>query len=115
MITSITSTRREFLGQVGAAAVAARQSLYPPVPCAAAYDLLIAGGRVIDPGLGLSAVADVAISGGLIALVAPNIPRAEVAEVFDARGKIVTAGLIDTHGHVFDGVASSSIDPDLVG
>jgi dihydroorotase len=111
----IPSTRREFLGQVGAAAVAARQSLFAPHAGRAAYDLLIAGGRVVDVGLGLSSVADVAITGGVIARVAPSIPRAEASQVFDARGKIVTPGLIDTHGHVFDGVASSNIDPDLVG
>jgi dihydroorotase len=112
----IPSTRRQFLGQLGAAALAARESvLNAPGTGRAAYDLLIAGGRVVDPGLGLASVADVAITNGVIARVAPGIPRAEASQVFDARGKIVTPGLIDTHGHVFDGVASSSIDPDLVG
>jgi dihydroorotase len=112
----IPSTRREFLGQLGAAAVAARQSvLDAPRSGRAAYDLLIAGGRVVDPGLGLASAADVAITNGVIARVAANIPRSEASQVFDARGRIVTPGLIDTHGHVFDGVASSNIAPDLVG
>jgi dihydroorotase len=109
------STRRQFLGQLGAAALSARSSGFARPSGRAAYDLLIAGGRVVDPALGLAAVADVAITNGVIARVAPNLPRAEASQVFDARGRIVTPGLIDTHGHVFDGVASSSIDPDLVG
>ena len=110
------STRRAFLGQLGAAAVAARQSVVGmPRSGALAYDLLIAGGRVVDPALGLASVADVAITNGVVARVAASIPRAEASRVYDARGKIVTPGLIDTHGHVFDGVASSNIDPDLVG
>src|SRR5688572_13698511 len=111
----IPPTRRQFLGRIGAAALVAGDAVTVLSPVRAAYDLLIAGGRVVDPALGLSSVADVAITNGVIARVAPNLPRAEASQVFDARGKIVTAGLIDTHGHVFDGVASSSIDPDLVG
>jgi dihydroorotase len=35
--------------------------------------------------------------------------------VFDARGRIVTPGLIDMHVHVYDGVAFASIDPDSIG
>jgi dihydroorotase len=57
----------------------------------------------------------VAIKDGKIAEVAANLARADAAELFDARGKIVTPGLIDVHGHVFDGVATSSIDVDEIG
>ena len=89
----IPSTRRQFFGQLGAAAFAARASLLSaPRSGRAAYDLLIAGGRVVDPGLGLASVADVAIANGLIARVAPSIPRAEASQVFDARGRIVPRG-----------------------
>jgi dihydroorotase len=65
---------------------------------AAGYDLIINGGRVIDPSMGLDGVRDVAIAAGRIAAVEPNI-AGETAASIDARGKIVTPGLIDIHTH----------------
>jgi dihydroorotase len=65
---------------------------------AAAYDLIIKGGLVIDPSIGLDAVRDVGILGGRIAAVEPNL-AADATETIDARGKIVAPGLIDIHTH----------------
>src|SRR5262252_3671078 len=65
---------------------------------AAKYDLMIKGGRVIDPSLRLDAVYDVGISEGRIAAVEANI-TAEAVQTVDARGKIVAPGLIDIHTH----------------
>src|SRR5215510_9813653 len=65
---------------------------------AAKYDLLIKGGRVIDPSLRLDAVCDVGISEARIAAVETNI-TSEAVQTIDARGKIVTPGLIDIHTH----------------
>ena len=78
-------------------------------------DLLIAGGRVIDPARKIDALLDVGIAGSRIVAVAPSLPRDRTTKVFDARGKIVTPGLIDMHGHVFDQFLPVSIDPDLIG
>ena len=79
---------------------------------AARYDLLIRGGRVIDPSQQLSAERDIAISGTRIARLALGIPESDARHVLDARGKIVTPGLIDIHVHVYDGVAPLGIPAD---
>lgn len=99
--------RRQFLATAGAALAAAQTS--------AAYDLLIAGGRLIDPARRIDQPLDVAIAGSKIAAVGKNLPRDRAQRVFDASGKIVTPGLIDMHGHVFDPFIPVSIGADTVG
>lgn len=79
------------------------------------YTLLVKGGRVIDPSQDLDSVRDVAVTQTKIAAVEPDIPAGRAAQVVDASGKIVTPGLIDLHAHVFDGVVSNGVDPDLAG
>ena len=64
----------------------------------AKYDLLIKGGRVIDPSLRLDAIRDVGIAAGRIAAIESQI-TAEASETLDARGKLVVPGLIDIHNH----------------
>jgi imidazolonepropionase-like amidohydrolase len=60
-------------------------------------DLLLTGGRVIDPETGLDDVADVAISGGTVVAVGGPAPRS--ARTIDVTGRVVTAGFIDLHSH----------------
>ena len=57
--------------------------------------LLIRGGRVIDPANGVDKMADVLIADGKIAAVGENLTDAE-AKVYDAAGKVVAPGFIDT-------------------
>jgi dihydroorotase len=76
------------------------------------YDLVVKGGRVIDPAQRLSDYRDVGIRGRTVAALAPNIPPTQARSVLDARGKIVTPGLIDIHVHVYDGVAPLGIPAD---
>jgi len=78
-------------------------------------DLLLVGGTVVDPTQGLHGPLDVAVSNGLIEQVAPAIARETASRVVDVSGRIVTAGLIDLHTHVFDGVSSNGVHPDLAG
>jgi len=79
------------------------------------YDLLIKGGRVIDPAQKIDDNLDVAISGEKIATVARDISSSEGKQVFDARNKLVTPGLIDLHCHVYAGVIKIAIEPDTIG
>jgi dihydroorotase len=67
---------------------------------------------VVDPSQGLSAERDIAITGRTITRIAPNIPESEARQVLNARGMIVTPGLIDVHVHVYDGVAPLGIPAD---
>jgi dihydroorotase len=89
--------RREFVCAATSAATFLRlpQALAAQ---AAKYDLIVKGGRVIDPSRKLNAVRDVAIADGRIAAVEANI-AAGAAETIDARGKLVVPGLIDIHTH----------------
>ena len=125
------SSRRAFLGRLGTAAVvpalgslssSAFSFSAPAVASAeqgaaprASYDLLIAGGRVIDPGQNLSAVRDVAILHGRVARIAENIPHTQARSVFDATDKIVTPGLIDLHSHVYEHGTPLGVNSDRVG
>lgn len=68
-----------------------------------AWDLLLKGGRVIDPKNKIDAIRDVAIAGGRIARVGANLPAAQAQRVADVSGLIVTPGLIDIHVHVYAG------------
>jgi len=74
------------------------------------YDLVLKGGRVIDPAQGLDQVADVAFSRGRVAAVAPNISAAESTGVRDVSGRIVAPGFIDLHTHVYWGGTSLGVD-----
>jgi len=89
--------RREFVGSaVAGAALLARGASV--LAADAKYDLVIKGGRVLDPSVRLDAVRDVGVANGRIAAIEPSITAA-AAETLDARGKLVVPGLIDIHTH----------------
>jgi dihydroorotase len=78
------------------------------------FDLVLKGGRVIDPAQGIDGVNDVAIADGKIAAIAPDLSGAR--KRIDVRGALVLPGLIDTHAHVFRHVTGRfGLDADLVG
>lgn len=92
--------RRQLLGAaVACATLPVSTGLFG---AAAAYDLVIRGGRVVDPSQQLNIVADVGIVDGRIAAVAPSLPADAAAESVDARGLLVVPGLIDVHVHARD-------------
>jgi dihydroorotase len=113
-------TRRTILTAAGQSLVLCASPLVPGPAAGSSpqtgeqkpYDLLIKGGKVIDPSQGLEAELDVAVRGGKIASVAPAIPEGQAGQVIRAQGKIVTPGLIDIHTHVFPYVGPYGIEPD---
>src|SRR5262249_8379664 len=69
----------------------------------------------IDPAQGIDQRLDVAIAGGKIARIGADLRRGRARKVHDASGAIVTPGLIDIHGHVFDRFLPTSIAADEIG
>jgi dihydroorotase len=73
---------------------------------------ILHGGRVLDPGAGLDGTLDVAVADGRIAAIAPRGQIAEAAgdRLVDVTGLLVLPGLIDLHGHWYDG-SPYGLDP----
>ncbi|MGE0848353.1 MAG: amidohydrolase/deacetylase family metallohydrolase [Hyphomicrobiaceae bacterium] len=74
------------------------------------YDLILRGGRVIDPSQRLDAVTDVAFERGKVAKLGTNLEAGPGTDVRDVAGSIVSPGLIDLHTHVYWGGTSLGID-----
>src|SRR4051812_37637261 len=97
------------------AAVAALAALAPVSAWSAPFDLVIRGGRVLDPETGLDQVMNVAVAGGHIARVSTEPLTG--ARTIDAHGLVVAPGFIDLHQHgqdeasgvlkAYDGVTSA--------
>ncbi|MCA9879601.1 MAG: amidohydrolase/deacetylase family metallohydrolase [Thermomicrobiales bacterium] len=79
----------------------------------ALYDMVVRGGRVLDPAQDLDTVCDVAITGRRIVAIGQNLAAGGTRDgVIDATGLLVTPGMIDMHTHVFWGVPPLGIEPD---
>ncbi|MFE9242756.1 amidohydrolase family protein [Nocardiopsis sp. NPDC006938] len=78
------------------------------------WDLLLRGGRVIDPASGRDAIADVAVRAGRIAEVAEDLPPGRAARVEDVHGRLVLPGLVDAHTHVLHGATYWGVDPEPI-
>ena len=90
--------------------------LVPPIAVVAQqYDLVIEGGRAMDPETGLDATRNIGISNGKIARISAE-PLAG-KRVLNAKGLVVAPGFIDLHQHgqdiasgrvkAFDGVTTA--------
>ena len=79
------------------------------------YDLLVKGGRVLDPGQGIDGRFDIGVTNGKIAALKPDISAAEAHATVSAKDKLVVPGLIDIHCHVYAGVLNQGVEPDLIG
>src|ERR1700692_523719 len=95
-------SRRDFLGTASSFALATSVN-----PAGAAmgpndkFDLVIKGGDVLDPSQSLRGKRDIGIRWGMIEAIEADMPAARALKSIDASGKLVTAGLIDLHAHVY--------------
>jgi dihydroorotase len=98
-----TTSRRQFLA--GAFALAGSGVLARAGHAAMGpgdkFDLVIRGGEVLDPSQKLRAIRDIGIRFGVVEAIEPGIPAERALRVLDARGRLVTPGLIDLHAHVY--------------
>ena len=78
----------------------------------APYDLLLAGGTLLDPAQGTRAATNIAFAAGNVAAVGPHLSAADAEETVECSGRIVAPGMIDLHVHVFWGVSHYGIEPD---
>jgi dihydroorotase len=62
--------------------------------------ILLKGGRVIDPDQGLDEVIDVLLADGAVAGIGVDLAAAEDADIRDVSGLVVAPGLIDLHVHL---------------
>ncbi|MEE9387700.1 MAG: amidohydrolase/deacetylase family metallohydrolase [Paracoccaceae bacterium] len=74
------------------------------------YDLILQGGRVLDPSQGQDALADIGFKDGVVAAIGQNLKPGPATTLRDVTGQIVTPGLIDLHTHVYWGGTSLGID-----
>jgi dihydroorotase len=74
------------------------------------FDLILRGGRVVDPSQRLDAVTDVAFASDKVAAIGSELRADPGTDVRKVSGHIVTPGLIDLHTHVYWGGTSLGID-----
>src|SRR5580692_308914 len=72
-------------------------------------DLILRGGRVIDPASGRDETADIAFGDGKVTEIGRDL-LASGAEIIDMRGLLVVPGLIDLHTHVYWGGTSLGVE-----
>jgi dihydroorotase len=78
------------------------------------YDTVITGGELVDPGAGNVGRFDVAIKDGKVAAIGGPFAPTDAGRHIDARGQIVTPGLVDIHTHVYWGATYWGIEPDPI-
>jgi dihydroorotase len=65
-------------------------------------NIIIKGGRIVDPAQGVDIVGDLLISEGRVSGIEKSIPSSNGARVIDAVGMVVSPGFIDLHSHLRD-------------
>lgn len=78
------------------------------------WDLLVRGGRLLDPASGRAGVTDVAVHRGRVVATGEALDPASAAEIVDATGLLVVPGLVDIHAHLSPGTGYWGLDPETV-
>lgn len=78
-----------------------------------AFDVVIRGGRLIDPASRRSGAFDVGVRDGKIAAVEPGL-TGSAKEVIDATGQVVAPGLVDLHTHIYWGATYWGVEADPI-
>ena len=107
-------SRREFLQSSAALAgsLAVGNGAAFGQQTSAPFDLVIRGGEVIDPSQNLRGIRDVGIRLGKVAAVEANIAPERAQQTIDAKGRLVTPGLVDLHAHIYPYGSAIGIPPD---
>ncbi|MDP3162736.1 MAG: amidohydrolase/deacetylase family metallohydrolase [Reyranella sp.] len=74
-------------------------------------DLVLKGGRLVDPSQGIDKVTDIAFAGGKVSAIGEGLAGKDTRDV---TGKIVSPGLIDLHTHVYWGGTSLGVEAELL-
>ena len=80
-----------------------------------AFDRVLTNCRVIDPANRVDGRVDVAIKGGRIAAVGPDLARRPHRSALDLDGAVVTPGFVDMHVHVYEWVTNFGVPADAAG
>lgn len=78
------------------------------------WDLLVRGGRLLDPAEDRDGVADLAVHRGRIVEIADTLDERSAAETVDATGLLVVPGLVDIHAHLSPGTGYWGLDPETL-
>lgn len=78
------------------------------------YDLLLKGGRILDPSQNIDFIADLAITSNKITKLGEFTSKDKAKKTIDVKGKFVVPGLIDFHTHIYWGGTLSSVKPDPI-
>lgn len=76
------------------------------------FDLLLKGGTLVDPSLGIHGVKDIAFKGGNVAAVSDDLGHPETEQMIDCSNRFVSPGWVDLHVHAFWGCSHYGIEPD---
>ena len=76
------------------------------------HDLILKNGTLLDPGQSIHGKMDIAFKDGIVSDVAADISPQLSINTIDVSGKLVTPGLIDLHGHFYNGGTGSAVHAD---